>query len=220
MRAPLLLMLGALILLLTFEVTELDLMVAGAFWDGETGVFPMRGHPVLAPLLYRGAKAAMYGLGVIAFLILCVAWRKAPDRGARRAYAVAALTLVMTPLLVVIVKHASNRYCPWSLQPFGGDVPYVTLLQALPAAWQRGQCFPAGHASGGLVWVGVGIALWHNEPRLSRAILGFGLVTGMAMGLFRMAEGAHFLSHTLWALWLACLVPVALKGILSIATGR
>lgn len=205
---------AALGLLGLFEFTPLDLAVARLFWDPAAGTFSWRGDPTLEPILYHGAKAAMYGLGVVALVVLALAHRRTADVAARRCFLIAAATLIVVPLLVVLLKHLTNRYCPWALQPFGGDVPYTTLLEPLASNWQRGQCFPAGHAAGGFVWVGVALALWPVTPRMGRAALGLGLVAGGSMGLFRMAEGAHFLSHTLWTLWLACLVPLLLRAAL------
>jgi len=205
---------AAICLLGLFELTTLDLAVARLFWDAAAGAFHWRGDPVLAPILYHGAKTAMYVLGVAALVALAFAYRRTADTASRKAFLIAGLTVVLMPLLVVFLKHLTNRYCPWALEPFGGEVPYTTLLQTLPERWQRGQCFPAGHAAGGYVWVGFALALWSVRPRLARATLALGLVAGGAMGLFRMAEGAHFLSHTLWTLWLACLVPVLLHAAL------
>jgi len=204
---------AALGLLGLFEFTPLDLAVARLFWDPAAGTFPWRGDPTLEPILYHGAKAAMYGLGVVALVVLALAYRRTADVAARRCFLIAAATLIVVPLLVVLLKHMTNRYCPWALEGFGGDVPYTTLLQALPPPWVRGECFPAGHAAGGFVWVGVAVALWRQQPWIARGLLAFGTVAGGAMGLFRMAEGAHFLSHTLWTLWLACFVPLAISGL-------
>ena len=205
--------LAGMMLLAVFELTGLDLVIVRAFWDPVLGIFPLRGDPLLSALLYRGTKSAMYALGVVALVILAVAYRRTRDADKRGAYVVAGLTLLLMPLLVVLLKHMTNRYCPWALEGFGGEVPYTTLLQALPPPWVRGECFPAGHAAGGFVWVGVAVALWRQQPWIARGLLAFGTVAGGAMGLFRMAEGAHFLSHTLWTLWLACFVPLAISGL-------
>lgn len=213
-RQSLLLAFAAGLLIVVFQSTSLDLVVAHLFWDAERGAFPLRGHPLLSAVLYRGAKSAMYALGVIAFLALCRAAFGAGVGAVRRAFMIAAGTLVLVPVMVTLIKHLTNRHCPWSMEPFGGEVPYVHLLQSLPSAWQGGQCFPAGHAAGGFVWVGVAIALWQVRPGIAKPLLAAGLLAGGAMGLFRMAEGAHFLSHTLWTLWLACAVPLMLDRLL------
>lgn len=208
--------LAGMMLLAVFELTGLDLAIARAFWNPVLGTFPLRGDPLLSALLYRGAKSAMYALGVVALFALAVAYRRSSAVGTRGAYVVAGLTLLLMPLLVVLLKHMTNRYCPWALEGFGGEVPYTTLLEALPPPWVRGECFPAGHAAGGFVWVGVAVALWRERPQVAKYLLAFGLVTGGAMGLFRVAEGAHFLSHTLWTLWLACFVPFGIASLLNL----
>ena len=39
--------------------------------------------------------------------------------------------------------------------------------------------------------------------RAARGALAVGLLAGAVLGTARMLQGAHFLSHTLWTLWLA-----------------
>lgn len=61
-------------------------------------------------------------------------------------------------------------------------------------------CFPAGHASAGFALMAfyfVGRA--RRQPLLAWAGLATGLVAGSLLGFGRMLQGAHFLTHTLWA---------------------
>ena len=46
--------------------------------------------------------------------------------------------------------------------------------------------------------------------RAARAALLAGLLAGAILGTARMLQGAHFLSHTLWTLWLAWGVSISL----------
>ena len=90
-----------------------------------------------------------------------------------------------------------------------------------------GHCFPSGHASGRLLPV----RLLFRRPALGNrrfacAGLGRALATGMAFGMVRVAQGAHFLSHNLWSALVCWLVILALyvaimgvpKGAQSVAS--
>ena len=46
--------------------------------------------------------------------------------------------------------------------------------------------------------------------RAARGALAVGLLAGAVLGTARMLQGAHFLSHTLWTLWLAWAASVSL----------
>lgn len=43
--------------------------------------------------------------------------------------------------------------CPWDLTRYGGDLPFVGLLERRPADMPDTACFPAGHASAGYAWL-------------------------------------------------------------------
>ncbi|WP_341650262.1 hypothetical protein [Thauera humireducens] len=58
-----------------------------------------------------------------------------------------------------------------------------------------------------MVWA---VALRPAGRRAARLALLLGLIAGSVLGTARMLQGAHFLSHTLWTLWLAWGVSVSL----------
>ena len=68
--------------------------------------------------------------------------------------------------------------------------------------------FPAGHASGGFGLLCLAFA-W-PQVRTCRLGLLAALLIGGWMGLYQMARGEHFLSHTLVTAALAWLVAAAL----------
>lgn len=210
LRHALLLAGSALLLLVVFESTALDLQIEQAFFDPTSRIFPLRDQWLLEKVLHHGLKNAAYLAGFIS-LALCylghrgkLAWLPPPH--AR----LAALGTIFIPLGVVILKHLTNRHCPWDLVDFGGFEPYHHLLEASPAGLPRGQCFPAGHASGGYVWIVWAVALGAAGRRYMNLALYGALLLGSAMGLGRMLQGAHFLSHTLWSLWFAWALTVLL----------
>ncbi len=208
---------AAVVLLTLFETTALDPWLAERFYDATTHDFPWRHAWFFDALLHHGLKAVSVAGGLIAAgAALAGAFGLWPQWPRRNALA-AALGMLLIPLGTTLLKQLTHRHCPWDLLPFGGFVPYTSLLSGAPAGIAAGQCFPAGHASGGFVWMVWGVMLRPLQPRVARRALGAGLALGGVMGLGRMAQGAHFLSHTLWSAWFAWAVIVALAGLCRVA---
>lgn len=205
-----LLVLGALLLYGTFERTDLDRRLAHALFDAELGLFPLRHSWFLEAVMHKAAKQATYVL-VAASLYLCwQGWRGRLAWLPARNALLAAIGMLAIPLATSTAKLLTARYCPWDLVDFGGYAPYLGLFEAAPPGLKAGQCFPAGHASTGFLWIVWAVALKPAGPRAARAALVAGLLAGGVLGTARMLQGAHFLSHTLWTLWLAWAVSVSL----------
>ncbi len=211
--------LAAGVLLWLFESHPLDLQVAGWFYDATRGGFPHRHEWLFDSLLHHGLKSLSVaaGLGAAGLAIAGAAglWPDWPRRNAL----LAVLGMALIPLGTALLKHWTHRHCPWDLAPFGGFVPYTTLLQGAPDGYAPGQCFPAGHAAGGFVWMVWGVALRRWKPRLARWALAGGMALGLLMGVARMAQGAHFLSHTLWSAWFGWAVIVGLAAVCRVEVG-
>ena len=108
--------------------------------------------------------------------------------------------LTLAPATVTLLKSVNPRSCPYDLAEYGGYAPRLRLFEAAPPGATSGHCFPGGHASAGfclLAFYFAGRAL--GNRRLMRAGLWGGLAAGLAFGLARIAQGAHFLSHNLWS---------------------
>lgn len=205
-----LLFLGALLLYGTFERTDLDRRLAHALFDAELGLFPLRHSWFLEAVMHKAAKQATYVL-VAASLYLCwQGWRGRLAWLPARNALLAAIGMLAIPLATSTAKLLTARYCPWDLVDFGGYAPYLGLFEAAPPGLKAGQCFPAGHASTGFLWIVWAVALKPAGPRAARAALVAGVLAGGVLGTARMLQGAHFLSHTLWTLWLAWAVSVSL----------
>lgn len=109
-----------------------------------------------------------------------------------------------------LVKHASTAHCPWDLQRFGGSEPYYRLLDQVPAWVVTGKCLPGGHASSALSLIGLAVFWLPHKPRVALMAMGLLALPGLALGWMQQLRGAHFLSHSLWSVWIACLVLIAL----------
>lgn len=208
------LILGALLLLWIFEGTDLDRAITRLFFDAQSGAFPLRRIWFLEAVMHTAAKQASYIL-VAASLYFCwQGWRGRLAWLPPRNALLAAIGMLAIPLATSTLKMLTTRYCPWDILDFGGFAPYLGLLDPAPQGLKAGQCFPAGHASAGFLWLVWAVALRPAGMRAARLALRAGLLAGILLGAARMLQGAHFLSHTLWSLWLAWALSVALALLL------
>ncbi len=210
LRQSLLLLLSAAAMLWLFEHSDLDRAVESWFFDPALQSFPLRRHWLFDSVLHRGAKQLAW-LSAAACMWLCwQGWRGQLDWLPPRNALLAALGMVLIPLGVATLKQLISRHCPWDMADFGGFAPYQSLFTAHPAVVKAGGCVPAGHATTGFLWLVWGAALRPAGRQWARRALLFGLVAGLVLGGARMAQGAHFLSHTLWSLWFAWALSVGL----------
>ncbi|MCX8146377.1 MAG: phosphatase PAP2 family protein [Azovibrio sp.] len=206
----LLLLASALLLLLVFEHSSLDLDITRRLYDPTLAQFPWRHHWLFDHVLHHGMKQASYGAVAAALYFCYLGWKGELTWLPRRNALLAALGMLLIPIGTTVLKSITDRHCPWDLLEFGGFAPYLPLLAPHPDGIKAGECFPAGHASAGFLWIVWGMALRPAGRRLARYGLGLGLGLGALMGWARMMQGAHFLSHTLWSLWFAWAVSLAL----------
>lgn len=195
--------------------TDLDLALADAVFDAASGVFPWRhawlaetfGHVILKWLLM------LLALGFIGRALADLAWPRAAMSGqARLRLRIVALSALLVPLAISMLKRFSTSHCPWDLLRYGGDQPYVRLFEALPAGAVAGQCLPAGHASSALWLVSLAVYWLPARPRMAGAVAVLALAFGAAVGYLQQLRGAHFMTHTLWSIWIACAIVLFLAA--------
>lgn len=208
-----LLLCAAVVLVLIGRYTELDLMLADYYYDPASAVFPWRADWFFEFVMHHLVKALMIAVAMVSPLALLadrVLGYTLLSSHARRALWVVALSSVSIPLAISISKYFSIHHCPWSLSRYGGFAPYLRIFDALPPGASAGRCFPAGHASSAL-WLASVCAFWLPAKPL-RALLVFvvGLLPGLALGWVQQMRGAHFLTHTLWSIWIAALLILLL----------
>lgn len=195
------------LLVIGFELTDLDLVVQDRLFDFQAGRWRVdRDDPVLRALFYTGPKLLLIlgGVGLLALVLGPVRWRErfgCTHPAGRLHLMVALATLATGPALVGVGKAVTNVFCPSEIRRYGGDVPYATLCGGYPEddrPVRKGHCFPAGHASGGFALFALaGFA----RTRRGRGLgMGAGLLAGGSMGAYQMLKGAHYLSHTLFTL--------------------
>ena len=204
--------------LVAFETTNLDLWLQDGFFDFATGTWLIpRREAWTRALFYTGPKVLIIlgGLGVLVLLLGPIGWRERWGVN-RKQLGVVFLTLAIVPSFIGFLKGATGVYCPWDIRRYGGPAPYVKVFERHPIDDRpdyAGGGFPAGHASGGFALVAL-MTLARTRRQQAMA-LGLALTMGWVMGLYQMAKGAHYLSHTLVTMWLAWLIYLGIARLID-----
>ncbi len=203
---------GALGMLLAWDTSGLDLMLARLMADGHG--FGLRDEWVTSVLLHEGMRQLSYVFG--AWLFLGIWWPVGVLRRlSRRARVQWLASVLLSVALINLMKHASLTSCPWDLAEFGGAGTYLSHWAWGQADGGPGHCFPAGHASAAFAFFGGFFVLRPVTPRAARWCFALVMIAGLVLGLSQQLRGAHFMSHTLWTAWLcwstAWLLDVVLR---------
>ncbi len=196
------------VLLVVFENTRLDRALLDPFYDQATHKFPLRDAPFFTLVFKKGMKALVIAFGGLMALGLVASFKKRELRPWRRSMLYVLLALAIAPLVVAAFKYTSCKHCPWDLDFYGGTAPYAGLLGCPPPSFGKGQCFPSGHASGGFALFALYFAHRIHAPKRARIWFAVAILYGSVMGVSRMMQGAHFMSHnvaTAFTCWFVCL---------------
>jgi membrane-associated PAP2 superfamily phosphatase len=222
-RCAAVLALSALALVVVGRYTNLDLFLADALYDTAAGGFPLRDDWFMTNVMHNFMKALMLGVGLVpattVLADLVFRRRLLTPRSRIRWYAMLAASILI-PAAIALIKSKSIHACPWDLQRYGGNEPYLRIFDLLPAGVTAGHCFPAGHASGGL-WLAVACVFWlPGRPRKALAMFGVFMLPGLVLGVAQQLRGAHFMTHTLWSMWIAAAITLALAWLVNRAQLR
>ncbi len=200
---------AALVLCLAiFQFTDLDLFIQRHLFSAATDRWIWSGdEPISRFLLYDGIKRLIIVFALLTGIALALSRFSSRLEHCRRGLRIVFLSLLLVPALVGTVKATTGIACPRDLVDFGGNVCHIGIVEAIFSSAHgqpRHHCFPAGHASGGFALLSL---YFLAETRRQRSVaLAVGLATGWAMGLYKIAIGDHFLSHTIVTMVLAWLV--------------
>jgi membrane-associated PAP2 superfamily phosphatase len=114
----------------------------------------------------------------------------------------------------------TDVYCPHQTVLFGGPFPNLGILQSYEPNLVRvkpGQCWPAGHASGGFALMGLMFFAAKSDCRMRLLLIIPGFTLSWVTGLFQMARGNHYLSHTSTSFGIALMVIWALEVIFEMS---
>lgn len=196
-RAGILLLACALL----WDVGAQDLAVM--HWWGDASGFALRHSPWLERYAHDGARRVLLAVLLAGMVLLALGRGPVVRHWTRVERLAVGLGTLSALLLVNLIKRASLTSCPWDLAEFGGPAQYVSHWML---GWTDGggaHCFPGGHASSTLAFVGVALP-WLSGRRggawTGWLVLGGLLASGAALGAVQTVRGAHYPSHTLWTM--------------------
>lgn len=207
------LLVGAICIFWLGHATDLDLMLADAVYDAGLHDFPWR-HAWLTEDFSHGILKTALTIAAVGCILAALhdTVRPRPGRSTlqRLRLRVIGLSALLVPLVISSLKQASVAHCPWDLARYGGSEPYLRLFDTLPFGVQPGHCLPAGHASSALWLVSLCVLWLPGQPRMALRAAMAALAFGGLVGWLQQLRGAHFLTHTLWSIWIACAVVFVL----------
>lgn len=183
-----------------------DFRVADAWYSASAGKFPARDAHLTKIVLHDGGNRLIHfiAIGSLAVSLLGLVVRRL--RPYSRAAVYVALCIGITAGLAAIGKQLTNMDCPWAVTRFGGDRPYVSLFSNRPENLPRGGCFPGAHSAGAFALFAFYFVWRRRNPRRARAALVCAAALGTMYAVTQWARGAHFVSHDVWAAFLAWFV--------------
>ncbi|MGB2579469.1 membrane-associated PAP2 superfamily phosphatase [Elusimicrobium simillimum] len=190
------------VVLLAEQFTSMDIKVQNMFFDFSTcsWVLNKSVNTVLHFLLYDGIKILIIALSILVIGLFAYSFKNTKLRQYRYGCLLFILTMALVPLTLAGAKKYTNVYCPAQLACYCADKPYAKVFSSYPpdfdrAANKKGRCFPAGHASGGFALMCLFFCFKRKKYKIAGLITG--LSSGLAMGIYQMLRGEHFLTHTL-----------------------
>ena len=196
-----------LLLAWVFHATRLDVQLAQPYYDAVNHAFPWRFAWISKYFVHRYMKYALLTLGVCVWATALWSTLRPRPHGFfathRRRWWLVAWSFVLVPGVIALLRRYSAMHCPWDIADFGGYATYFDLLGATSPGVRPGRCFPAGFVATAS-WTLAFAMLWYPERKLRCIVVGVvALALSFGMGWVQQMRGAHFLSHTLWSLWLS-----------------
>ena len=190
---------------------HLDLRVANAFFFNRTANEWIGAHTWWAvDFIHTGGAWLVRGMGGAALLALVLSFLLKRLRDWRRGAGYIVLSLALVPSIVGGLQRVTNVDCPWNLEGYGGDRPYVSLFGDRPDELPRTACYPGSHASSGFALMAFYFLFLVTRPRIARGYLAGAVLIGTVFSLGQQSRGAHFLSHDLTSAAIAWFVVLAL----------
>lgn len=214
-RHLLLPLLAGLLLAWLFDLTRLDWRMSNWFFDSQAMRFPLRDNPFLEIGLHHIVKYVVVVFAVAVAAVTIASFLKPQWRHYRPLLIFLVLSLGLSSAAVSELKTLTGLHCPYELTAYGGDMPFFGVFDVRPKGVPAGRCWPGGHASTAFCLFGLYFALgWVGRREQANAILLGTLLLGLVLGMGRVAQGAHFMSHNLWSALICWLLTLGLYELL------
>lgn len=188
------------LLMLCIENSGLDLWVADQLYAWSGSAWTLRDAWLTEGLIHLYGRKLIAMFGTLLLLLLADSYFHPRLKRYRIGFWYLLTSALATVIVINATKYLSHVDCPWDLQRYGGEFPYVHKFAPHPGTFRVGNCFPAGHASGAYGWFGLYYLCLMFFPQWRwRAFSGV-LLLGVIFGIGQQLRGAHFISHDLWSL--------------------
>lgn len=199
-----------------FELTSIDIFVQNYFYDEAANRWLLSHEKgsLLDMLFYTGIKKIIIVFGVLILSLYLYSFKASAEalKEYRRGLLIVWLSIALVPFVIGVLKALSNVPCPCDIKYFGGEFPYIRVLDVMPVdIIKKFKCYPAGHASGGFALMS--LFFLFKEQRNRVIALVFALFVGWSMGIYKMLIGHHYLSHTIITMILAWLLILIIRKI-------
>jgi membrane-associated PAP2 superfamily phosphatase len=188
------------------EYFDVDFRFSQFFYDFETQQWPLRNSLITKTVFHDWGQKLSIIMGVVIFLIFLTSLFLTKLNPYRKHLLFLFLASVSGPIFIAILKNSTHIYCPWSLEIFGGDKPYIKLFDVINGSLPVGHCFPGGHSGGGFAFLSLYFYWMVVKPEYKYRGLAMGLFIGFIFALTQEARGAHFISHDISSLLLCWLL--------------
>lgn len=122
-----------------------DFVLASAIFELEGGQWRLTNHWLFSDVLHSGSRL----LNNIILANLLGFWlyqQMSSKTSSERTIALTklVLSLLLSFSVVALLKRVLPAECPWDLQQFSGNLPFIGVFADRPAGMHPTQCFPAG----------------------------------------------------------------------------
>ena len=203
------------VLALLLETTHADLWLADAIYRWEGDAWSLRRDPLVRNVLHEAASRVV-GIAYGTLVLGCAAsFLVARWRPYRWTWAYLTTAVAVSAVTVALLKDVTRMPCPWSLDRYGGELPYLETWRAIVTRASHGRCFPSGHAGSGFAWSALYFVCRRHAPAWRWVAFAAPLCIGLVFGVAQQLRGAHFVSHDVWALAICWFVACAATPLLA-----
>lgn len=187
-----------------FKNPQWDYLLTVHYFDAQLNAFPLRSATFYEFWMHSVLRKVLWLSPLLVLTLLSRSWYRTGWSYATKCWLWLLLAQLAAALSVSILKAHTTPVCPWDFTQFGGLLSEPAFAFVNKAS--SGNCFPAGHPSGGWALLAWAYFLRESKPDWSRVAFWSALLLGALMAWVQIARGAHLLSHVLWSLWVCWLV--------------
>lgn len=195
-------------LTLAIELFDIDLYIADQIYLTEGNSWQYKNAWVTAIFIHKGGKYFSIFLLSIVLTLFLTSYYSLSLKPLRKQLGYLVVATLFSALVVNLIKQISQVSCPWDFSRYGGYLDYHSLGEQLLIR-NGNQCFPAGHASAGYVWVALYFVGRHFQASWRWWFLVFSLLLGAIFGIAQQFRGAHFISHDVWSFGICWMISLS-----------